>query len=284
MDRFTTPIMGFAVVIALFAPVFFIVAVISAITLSRSFRFWWRAFVFDVFAVIVCVVIASCAGEPIEERADSLVEAVNVSNGIQLVDGELGEYGKEVTIPSKIYGEYTYTWYMVPPGQYEVFSESSNATLYVVSDSSSDNVLIDFSAKNKGDSRQITIPKGTHVEITMGATFSLVPLAESSKKVDLTTPYEQIYKEFSKDFAAAKALYCGNCYRIKAKMEVLPAEGYGTVTFAQWIGGTEKIILTAEFGEVWAGELKSIAPGSVVTFTGICTGQTSFEDCELVAG
>lgn len=97
------------------------------------------------------------------------------------------------------------------------------------------------------------------------------------------TPYEQIYRDFNKNYSEAEALYCGNRYRVKAKVEAMPEDGM-TVTFAQWIGGTEKVTLTAEFWEARAGDLESITPGSVVTFTGVCTGQTSFEDCELIGG
>ena len=84
---------------------------------------------------------------------------------IRLVDGVLGEYGKEVTIPSKTYGEYTYTWYMVPAGTYTVTNELKLATVFVVSDSNSEDVRQTLRFSAAGEKGEITVPYGTHIEL-----------------------------------------------------------------------------------------------------------------------
>lgn len=58
-----------------------------------------------------------------QQEAEQAVEDTVTENSIRLVDGELGEYGQEVTIPSETFGEYTYIWYNVPSGTYTAIYE-----------------------------------------------------------------------------------------------------------------------------------------------------------------
>lgn len=95
---------------------------------------------------------------------------------IRLVDGVLGEYGKEVTIPSKTYGEYTYTWYMVPAGTYTVTNELKLATVFVVSDSNSEDVRQTLQFSAAGETGEITVSDGTHIELAAYTEVLLTPV------------------------------------------------------------------------------------------------------------
>lgn len=96
-------------------------------------------------------------------------------DSIHLVDGVLGKYGKEVTIPSQTYGEYTYTWYMVPAGVYDVINEFKTATVFVVSNENSDDVKTTLQFSDEGETGVISIPEGTHIELSMRAEILLKP-------------------------------------------------------------------------------------------------------------
>lgn len=97
------------------------------------------------------------------------------SEAIYLVDGELGEYGQEVTIPSVTYGEYTYVWYNVPAGTYSVVYEgsSSRATMFVVGDADSADVRAEMIFLGNGATQEVTVEEDSHVELTVGAIFSM---------------------------------------------------------------------------------------------------------------
>lgn len=95
---------------------------------------------------------------------------------IRLVDGVLGEYGKEVTVPSKTYGEYTYTWYMVPAGTYTVTNELKLATVFVVSDSNSEDVRQTLRFSTAGETGNITVSDGTHIELAAYTEVLLTPV------------------------------------------------------------------------------------------------------------
>ena len=88
---------------------------------------------------------------------------------ILLTDGVLGEYGKEVTIPSQTYGEYTYTWYVVPYGKYEVVNNFRLATVFVVSDKDSNDVRCTLQFQSSGETGEIVVEEGTHIELSMNA-------------------------------------------------------------------------------------------------------------------
>lgn len=98
-----------------------------------------------------------------------------IDGSIRLTDGVLGEYGKEVTIPSKTYGEYTYTWYMVPYGKYTVTNEFKFAAVYVVSDDSSDDVRATLQFNEAGETGELTVEDGTHIELSMKSKILLTP-------------------------------------------------------------------------------------------------------------
>lgn len=88
---------------------------------------------------------------------------------IYLADGVLGEYGKEVTIPSQTYGEYTYTWYVVPYGKYEVVNNFRFATVFVVSDKDSNDVRYTIQFQSAGETGEIVVEEGTHIELSMNS-------------------------------------------------------------------------------------------------------------------
>lgn len=98
------------------------------------------------------------------------------NGGIRIVDGVLGEYGKNVTIPSEILGEYTYAWYTVPYGTYEVQNELKTATIFVVDDTDSGNVSDVIRFSEKGESQRVTINEGYHIELSEGTEILLLPL------------------------------------------------------------------------------------------------------------
>lgn len=95
---------------------------------------------------------------------------------IRLVDGDLGEYGREVTIPSKTYGEYTYTWYMVPAGTYKVKNEMKLATVFVVSDANSEDVRQTLQLNTAVETGEITVSDGTHIELAAYTEVLLTPV------------------------------------------------------------------------------------------------------------
>ena len=115
-----------------------------------------------------------------QEEAKRKVEEMVTENSIRLVDGELGEYGKEITIPSETYGTYTYVWYNVPAGKYEVTyeGEKDRATVFVVGNESSEDVRATVYFKEYGETQQITVEDETHLELSTGANLLLNPVKE----------------------------------------------------------------------------------------------------------
>lgn len=110
------------------------------------------------------------------EEAEQKVEATVTESSIRLVDGELGEYGEEVTIPSQTYGEYTYVWYRVPAGDYTVITEKEGrTTVFVVGDESSEDIRSTTYLTEYGESQDITVEEGTHIELTGSAAILLNP-------------------------------------------------------------------------------------------------------------
>lgn len=114
-----------------------------------------------------------------EKEAKEAVEATVTDNSIRLVDGELGEYGEEVTIPSSTYkdGTYTYVWYNIPAGIYNAIYEGDGkrATIFVVGDETSEDVRSTLYFTQYGEEQSVTVEEGTHVELTAGAKFLLNP-------------------------------------------------------------------------------------------------------------
>lgn len=110
-----------------------------------------------------------------QEEAEQKVEEMVTENSIRLVDGELGEYGQEVTIPSETFGTYTYVWYNIPAGKYDATYEGEKdiATVFVVGNDSSEDVRATIYFKEYGESQQITVEDGTHLELSIGADLLL---------------------------------------------------------------------------------------------------------------
>lgn len=104
--------------------------------------------------------------EKIEESTDGT---------IYLTDGVLGEYGKEVTVPSETYGEYTYTQYMVPSGTYVIENQFKVATVFIVSNTDSDDVLETIRFTEKGEQQDVTVEDGYHIELSERSEVLLTP-------------------------------------------------------------------------------------------------------------
>ncbi len=107
---------------------------------------------------------------------DGMSDVEQPDNGsILLVDGVLGDYGKEVTIPSETLGEYTYIWYMVPAGTYVVKNEFEIATVFVVADDNSEDVRKVLRFSETGETQIVTIEEGCHIELSSLTQILLTP-------------------------------------------------------------------------------------------------------------
>lgn len=90
---------------------------------------------------------------------------------ILLTDGELGAYGKEVTAKSG----YKYVWYTIPTGNYTVENKAKQSTVFVVSDSNSDDVSECLKLASDGEKTRLTVKDGYHIELSMYAQILLMP-------------------------------------------------------------------------------------------------------------
>ena len=102
---------------------------------------------------------------------------------IRIVEGVLGEYGREVTIPSETYGEYTYIQYIIPYGTYTVKNESKFATVFVVADGDSEDCRGSVQMTDTGETTQITVEEGTHIELSAKAEILLIPAERDTSKM-----------------------------------------------------------------------------------------------------
>lgn len=93
------------------------------------------------------------------------------AGGIMLVDGTAGEYGKEVTA-----GGENYFWYMVPPGVYLAENQLKYGTLYVVSDDNAEDVRQTVQFAGAGDTAEVTVEEGTHIELSIQTEVLLTPV------------------------------------------------------------------------------------------------------------
>ena len=99
-------------------------------------------------------------------------DAGDVSDGsILLTDGELGDYGKEATTKSG----YKYVRYTVPTGNYTVENKAKQSSIFVVSDSNSDDVSASLQLSSNGEKARLTIKDGYHIELSMYAQILLMP-------------------------------------------------------------------------------------------------------------
>ena len=99
-------------------------------------------------------------------------DAGEIAEGsILLTDGELGAYGKEATTKSG----YKYIWYTVPAGNYTVENKAKQSTVFVVSDSNSDDVSECLKLASDGEKTRLTVKNGYHIELSMYAQILLMP-------------------------------------------------------------------------------------------------------------
>ena len=99
-------------------------------------------------------------------------DAGEIAEGsILLTDGELGAYGKEATTKSG----YKYIWYTVPAGNYTVENKAKQSTVFVVSDSNSDDVSECLKLASDGEKTRLTVKDGYHIELSMYAQILLTP-------------------------------------------------------------------------------------------------------------
>ena len=88
--------------------------------------------------------------------------------GIRLVDGLLGDYGKSVNVSGQ-----SYIWYSVPSGKYEVVNEGKYGTVFVVSDTDSNDVRGTLQFQSSGETGEIVVEEGTHIELSMNSAVVL---------------------------------------------------------------------------------------------------------------
>ena len=106
------------------------------------------------------------------KNEDLKPEAGDVPDGsILLTDGELGDYGKEATTKSG----YKYVRYTVPTGNYTVENKAKQSSIFVVSDSNSDDVSASLQLSSNGEKARLTIKDGYHIELSMYAQILLTP-------------------------------------------------------------------------------------------------------------
>lgn len=106
------------------------------------------------------------------KNEDLKPDAGNVPDGsILLTDGELGDYGKEATTKSG----YKYIRYTVPTGNYTVENKANQSSIFVVSDSNSDDVSASLQLSSNGEKARLTIKDGYHIELSMYAQILLMP-------------------------------------------------------------------------------------------------------------
>lgn len=104
--------------------------------------------------------------------ADDSVEDGEIKDGtILLIDGTESEYGKEVTA-----GGETYFWYMVPSGVYSAENQLKYGNLYVVSDVNAEDVRKMVQFTEAGDTEEITVEEGTHIELSVNTEVLLTPV------------------------------------------------------------------------------------------------------------
>ena len=113
---------------------------------------------------------------PLPERKEVELKTTPTADGeIRIIDGQLGEYGKEVQLDS-----YMYEWYMVPAGTYEATSNVKTCTVYVDKNEITRNAEGYAEAKNVstytwnyGETITIVIGEDEHLFNVYGADYTL---------------------------------------------------------------------------------------------------------------
>lgn len=99
-----------------------------------------------------------------EDRKENKTENEDKqSDQITLIFGDLGEYGKEVTVDGE-----KYIYYYLPAGKYKVFSDVNFCKVYLDKNNTSDNVIT-LTFNNGSDYQELTIEENEHIEITLSA-------------------------------------------------------------------------------------------------------------------
>lgn len=117
---------------------------------------------------------------PLPERAEVREEtsSVETDGTIHIIDGQLGEYGKEVSLDGN-----EYIWYMVPAGQYELICNTKQCVVYIdknqITRNSSGYVEmenVETYELKYGDVVQINVGSDEHIFNTIHADFTLTPM------------------------------------------------------------------------------------------------------------
>ena len=116
--------------------------------------------------------VASSAKVEPESLSATSEEPIKEDGSFVLVDEALGDYGKEATNKSG----YKYIWYMVPTGTYEVENQNKEATVFVVSDASSDDVSDVLKFEKAGEKQNVTVKEGYHIELSISTEVLLTPV------------------------------------------------------------------------------------------------------------
>lgn len=93
-------------------------------------------------------------------------------NSILLTDGELGDYGEN----AKTKSGYEYVRYNVPAGNYRVENKAKQSSVFVVSNSNSDDVSASLQLTANGEKANLTVKSGYHIELSMYAQILLTPV------------------------------------------------------------------------------------------------------------
>lgn len=112
------------------------------------------------------------------EKQSGFTDSTSAENALYLVEGELGEYGKEVTIDGN-----KYIWYVLPVGKYDVTSKVSYCKVYLDKDKSvknsdgyTEHVNVTTLEFTSGSGKQtLEIREGEHIFLTINARVELVP-------------------------------------------------------------------------------------------------------------
>lgn len=132
---------------------------------------YYRILVYEKNGAVSALYDITDGRELIYSAADFSENDGQEADGILLVDGTAGEYGKEVTA-----GGESYFWYMVPSGVYLAENQLKYGTLYVVSDENAEDVRQTVQFASAGDTAEITVEEGTHIELSIQTEVLLTPV------------------------------------------------------------------------------------------------------------
>lgn len=119
---------------------------------------------------------------PMPERAETSIDTSAAAPGnIRIVDGQLGEYGKVVSLDGD-----EYVWYMVPAGKYELTCNSKQCVVYIdkneITRNSSGYVEMENVATHEleyGEAVEIAVGPDEHIFTSIYADFMLAPVKEA---------------------------------------------------------------------------------------------------------